>query len=311
MRADGRLEAARTVPIGEAAQMLGLLPSLRRQGGEFVGPCPCGRATRDGLQINTRKNVFLCRPSGIAGDAIALTQHVLDIGFREAVERLAGPRQATMPSRKPWPVVAEGDDSAERIAFARAMWARRKPLAGSPAETYLRHWRGLSGPFPAALAYLPASEGFRHSLIAPFAIAGEPEPGCVAVTQEAVTAVHLTRLLPDSSDKQPGGDNKITIGRPKGSPIVLAPPTDLLGLLITEGVEDALSLHEATGLGAWAAGSAPLMPHLADVVPTFIEAVTVVGDPDANGFRYARELAARLRARGHVDVSLKFLEGVP
>jgi hypothetical protein len=40
------------------------------------------------------------------------------------------------------------------------------------------------------------------------------------------------------------------------SPIVLAPPNDLLGSSITEGIEDALTMHEATGLGTWAAGSA-------------------------------------------------------
>jgi Toprim-like len=88
---------------------------------------------------------------------------------------------------------------------------------------------------------------------------------------------------------------------------VLAPTNDLLGMLITEGVDDALALHEATGLGAWAAGSAPLMPYLAGVVPSFIEAVTAVGDSDENGIRYASELAVRLRARGCFDVDLKFL----
>ena len=46
------------------------------------------------------------------------------------------------------------------------------------------------------------------------------------------------------------------IGRSSGSPIVLAPANDLLGLVISEGIEDALSLHEASGCGAWAAGSA-------------------------------------------------------
>ena len=46
------------------------------------------------------------------------------------------------------------------------------------------------------------------------------------------------------------------IGRSTGAPIVLAPLTDALGLAITEGIEDALSVHEATGLGVWAAGSA-------------------------------------------------------
>ena len=48
---------------------------------------------------------------------------------------------------------------------------------------------------------------------------------------------------------------------------MLAPMNDLLGLAITEGVEDALSIHAATGLGAWAAGAASRLPALADAVP--------------------------------------------
>jgi hypothetical protein len=42
------------------------------------------------------------------------------------------------------------------------------------------------------------------------------------------------------------------IGRSIGFPIVLAPVNDGLGLSITEGIEDALSLHQATGLPQWA-----------------------------------------------------------
>ena len=34
-----------------------------------------------------------------------------------------------------------------------------------------------------------------------------------------------------------------------GLPIVVAPVNDSLGLAITEGIEDALSVHEATGFG--------------------------------------------------------------
>jgi hypothetical protein len=35
------------------------------------------------------------------------------------------------------------------------------------------------------------------------------------------------------------------IGHSIGAPIVLAPPNELLGMAVTEGIEDALSSHEA------------------------------------------------------------------
>ena len=55
-------------------------------------------------------------------------------------------------------------------------------------------------------------------------------------------------LLPGSkADVDPA---KITIGSPTGAPLVLAPMNDLLGLAITEGIEDAISVHQETGLGS-------------------------------------------------------------
>src|SRR5262245_5203881 len=82
--------------------------------------------------------------------------------------------------------------------------------------------------------------------------------------------------------------------------MVIAPVNDGLGLVITEGVEDALSLHQATGLGAWAAGGVTFMPALADVVPAYIDIVTIASHPEPEAQRYAAQLAVRLRDRGIV-----------
>jgi putative DNA primase/helicase len=93
-----------------------------------------------------------------------------------------------------------------------------------------------------------------------------------------------------------------------GQPIVLAEPTDMLGLAIAEGIETALSAHMATGLGAWAAGSAAFLPYLADAVPGCVEAVTICADEDKNGTgqRAADELARSLADRGFEI----FVEGI-
>jgi hypothetical protein len=81
-------------------------------------------------------------------------------------------------------------------------------------------------------------------------------------------------------------------------PIWLAAVNDGLGLVIAEGIEDGLSAYQATGLGAWAAGTASRMPALADVVPDYIESVTILIDDDATGEKNSTELAQRLVARG-------------
>ena len=135
-------------------------------------------------------------------------------------------------------------------------------------------------------------------MIAAFGLAHEVEPGVIAIADDALRGVHVTRLLPDGSDRERGERAKIMIGHSIGSPIVLAPSADALAFAITEGVEDALTVHEATGLGAWAAGSASRLPALADAVPDYIDCMTVVADDDDYGQKFASELARRIAARG-------------
>jgi hypothetical protein len=157
------------------------------------------------------------------------------------------------------------------------------------------------------LAYLPPRDGYEAALIAAFGLCSEPEPGVLAIADDAVRAVQLVKLKPDGSDKADVEPNKVIIGKGAlGAPIVIAPANDLLGLAICEGLEDALSVHQATGLGSWASGGAGRMPALAGAVPDYIECITVFGHDDAAGRRGATELAERLKARGF-EVALKFL----
>jgi hypothetical protein len=177
------------------------------------------------------------------------------------------------------------------------LWSRRRPIKGTPAEHYLRQVRGYSGPIPKTLAFLPPSKPeHRPAMIAAYSLVDEPEPGILG-TPSNIAAVHLTLLQADGGDKAEVEHNKLTVASPRGRPIVLAPPNDLLGLAITEGIEDALTAHQSTGLGAWAAGCAPYMPALADAVPDYVEAITIYAHDDG-GKRCALELANRLEARG-------------
>ena len=210
---------------------------------------------------------------------------------------------------------AKGSSEHRRRQAEKAewLWSKRRPIAGSIAERYLREARKYSGPLQATLGFLPPLKSEHHpALIAAFALVDEPEPGILGKPQH-VSAIHLTLLKGDGSGKAEIETPKLTIGSPLGKPIVLAPPNDLNGLGITEGTEDALTVHEAIGLGAWAAGSAPFMPALADTVPDYIKAVTIYAHAD-NGQRFARELADALRRRkpraGERPIEVT-LEGLP
>ena len=142
-------------------------------------------------------------------------------------------------------------------------------------------------------------------MIAAFALPDEIEPGLLGEPRNA-EAVHLTLLRADGSGKADVEPNKIIVGSPGGSPIALAPPNDLLGSAICEGIEDGLTAHQATGLGAWAAGSAGRMPALAEVMPDFIDSITIFAHPDKAGRDGAHGLAKRLDQRG-IEVLLEGL----
>lgn len=188
------------------------------------------------------------------------------------------------------------------------LWRRRKPIVGTIVDTYLREGRGYSGPIPATLGFLPASGEYAPAMIAAFGMTEEPEPRTLRINQNAMMAIHLTHLAPDGLSRT----GKMTVGRGAlGTAIVVAPANDGLRLAVTEGIEDALSVYAATGLGAWAAGSVGRMPALADSVPNYVECVTVIGDDNDAGRKGAGELAMRLKARGNVEVVLKIIRGRP
>jgi hypothetical protein len=186
---------------------------------------------------------------------------------------------------------------ADKRDKARWLWSCRRRIEGTPAETYLRKARDYGGRLPSTLGFLPARSEHPPALIAAFGSVGEAEPGVISISDGAVAGVHLTRLAPDGTGKAGTQTDKIMVGTPLGSPIVVAAPGDLGGLAITEGIEDALSVHEATGLGAWAAGAASLMPALAEAVPRWIECITILVDDDDAGRSNADALAEQLERR--------------
>jgi hypothetical protein len=270
-----------------------------RRLGTFDVPCPeCGPLKRSAR--NQRKpvlRVYRIEPN-FAG------YHCARCGERGAALDRTGTPPDPIKLARARAEAAERDRilKAERLGKAQWLWSIRRPIAGSIAEIYLRSARGYGGPLPATLGFLPSRGDHPPAMIAAFGMATECEPGMLRIADAAVVGVHLTRLLPDGSGKavfdDPDEEAKIMVGLSRGSPIVLAPPNDLLGMAITEGIEDGLSAHEATGLGIWAAGSAARMPALAHALPTWIDCATVIADDDKDGRRYATELAEGVRSRG-------------
>jgi phage/plasmid primase-like uncharacterized protein len=295
---DRLVTKAKSVPIELIAERyrLHLRGRIERE-----GPCRiCGGTDR--FSINVKKQLWNCRGCQKGGDVIALVQHLDGADFRTAVQTVLGQAPSETCS-KPGQFSGKAKqqtDDYERDQHRKAnwLWQHRKPILDTPAERYLREVRGYRSLIPATLAYLAPSRPEHHpALISAFTVVEEIEPGVLA-TPRAVKAIHLTLLRPDGTDKAVVKPNKLVIASPLGHPITLAPPNDLLGLAITEGIEDGLSVYQATGLGVWAAGSAAYMPALADVVPRYVCAVTIFAHDDDAGHTNATALAQRLDERG-------------
>ena len=167
----------------------------------------------------------------IKGIVIGLVQWLDRSDFAAAVRTLAGDPISHSSSTAPAIASrsAEADDyEREQHRKAAWLWQQRRPLAGSPAERYLREVRGIDCKLPATLAYLaPTRSGHHPALMAVYGMPNEIEPGMAE--PDNIDAVHLVLLRSDGAGKGDVKPNKITVGSPSGQPIVLAPLNDLLG----------------------------------------------------------------------------------
>ena len=273
-------------------------------GGEVAG----GQALCPGPGHSPRDRSLSVKLSASAPDGIIVHSHANDPwqDCRDYVLERLGMTREPRSRREDWKsTTARRPDPPEASERDTALWLwrQRQPILGTVAEVYLRAARGYRGAIPASLGFLPARGKHPPSLLAAFAIATEPEPGVLAIDDADVRAVQVIRLRPDGRGKADADTQKITLGRGAlGVPICLAPPNDLLGLAICEGLEDALSIHQATGLGAWAAGGATRLPALVAAVPAYIEHVTIVADRDPAGIAGANALADGLSERAIPNV---------
>ena len=97
---------------------------------------------------------------------------------------------------------------------------------------------------------------------------------------------------------------KKVLGAVKGSPLALVPPRDGLGFHIGEGIETVLSGHYATGLGAWAAGSATFLPRPLTLFPLDRNRHNRPRAGPGRAARRGEELARRLEARAIETIML-------
>jgi CHC2 zinc finger len=270
---------------------------LAKRGREYLGSCPrCGGCSR--FSINPDKAVFLCRGCNAGGGgSLDLEIFLTGCSFAEAIEALTGERMPSADEARAAKAkrrVEEKAAQAGQLDTARWLWGQRRAPQGTLVEIYLRA-RGYTGIIPATIGYLPARGDYAPSMIAAYARPCEIDEALQAPPDAEVFAVHLTRILPDGSDRRRDDHAKITIGAPLGHPIALGPITDALSLVITEGIEDGLAFV-AAGFAAWAAGSAVYLPALEPLIPHCLEVLVLERHPDEGAYRAIADLQRKLSA---------------
>ena len=163
-----------------------------------------------------------------------------------------------------------------------------QPLAGTPAETYLRS-RGLEDPCSRDLLYNTDLTDFETA---------RGWAGMVAIVRDGrgdpTGGIHRTFLLDDGSAKAPPG--KKMLGPVAGGSVRLFAMAEDGRLGIAEGIETALAAHRIFGIPVWAALSADGVRRWQ--WPEGVSHVTVFADAGDAGRQAAATLADRLNNAG-------------
>ena len=277
--------------------LVGREVTLKRKGKRHWGLCPFHADKKTpSFTVEEGRGSYKCYGCGRRGDAIDWLQERSGLGFVEAVEELAV-RAGMMPDRegRTRPVAkpvaqrqsrAEIDaETADKVAWARSLWAGCRPAAGTLVETYLAA-RGIDvgviGGVPPTIRFHPALKHRDTGLYLPAMVAAVQAP------DGRIAGIHRTFLRMDGAGKAGVVSPKKMGGVCWGGVIRLCSAAGRMG--VAEGIETALSVMTVSGLPVWAAGSLGNMAA-ADLPPMVREVVLCTdgdSDPGAVGKAVAK-----------------------
>jgi len=262
-------------------------------------PCPsCGGTDRFRFD-NKGCGAHICSQCG-AGDGFTLIMKVAGCTFPESLQAVSeilglshdmgGVSYQTPP--KPAPAQPKAKDKTYAL---RKIWGQSQPLGGIALE-YLKN-RGLklsNSPalrFHASLAYYGNAGGCQGHYKALIALVQD-------VNGQAV-GIHRTYLTEHGHKAPLPCPKKLMVtkqGATRGAAIRLCNAGK--HLLLAEGIETALAVHDATGLPVWACISAHGLKSV--LLPPEVERVTICADKDRSkvGEEAAEILLHRLVKQG-------------
>ena len=255
---------------------------LIKSGHEYKACCPFHSDRTPSLTLYATKLGWRwqCFGCGLGGDVIDWLAALHRLPVADAARMLAGGNVPSIHVATPPPA-----DKAHKGEQARKVWADAIPIAGTPAESYLRR-RNIDIGLPDCLRF------------ARLRFAGEVRPMLIAAVAGAdnrVQAIHRIVLKDDGSKADlDGGKVKFSLGPVMGGAIRLTGSAN--GMLVCVGVEDALTLLQQQGQAVWAVTGDVALPAIQ--LPVGVRSVVVAHDNDASGKSAGNKTANKLASEG-------------
>ena len=262
------------------SSIAGSTVKLIRAGREWRACCPFHPDRSPSFTIFADDRRFQCFGCGASGDVIDFVELLHKVGTREAAEMLGA---STLPTVESRPLPSRTEPERDTIAEALAIWDGASPITGTVAETYLRR-RGITMPLPPSLRFSRIRYGAR-SVLHPALIAAICNPN------SAVIGVQRTYLTEDGA-KAGFEKAKLSLGRVRGGSIQLAPAA--AEIVVTEGLEDGLTLAQETGRPVWIAAGTTFLPSI--VFPDVVSSIVIGADSDGAGEAAAQKAATSYAA---------------
>ena len=238
---------------------------LARCGDEWVGCCPFHADRTPSFTVYKGDRRWHCFGGCGDGDVVDFVRKTYNVRTVDAVRMIDSGALPTISRRRK--VSGNFDPApADNTPQAAGIWRNAVSPVGTPAERYLR-LRGITMPLPPSLRFARLPLGYR-----------DPMPCLVALVtgdDGQPRAIHRTYLTEDGR-KAALDKPKLSLGPVRGGAIRLAPAA--AEVIITEGLEDALTLQQELGGAVWAAAGADMLPRLD--LPAEVTSV-VIGADDA------------------------------
>ncbi|WP_288338496.1 CHC2 zinc finger domain-containing protein [uncultured Sphingomonas sp.] len=283
-------------PLSGVASKAGV--KLLRAGNELKACCPFHPDRTPSFTIYADDRRAHCFGCGWSGDVLDFVQQAYGVKLPAAIDMLDGGALRELEQQR-----APAKPKADMRPVAQRIVNESMPIEGTPAAVYLRS-RGITIDLPHTLRFArlapPKIEG--NGVLA--ANGPGPLPALIAiVTDPAGELVGLQRtyLTEDGrkaatkvtdTDRKP--KVKYSLGNVIGGSIQLGPPS--ASMLVTEGLEDGLTLHQALGRSVWVAAGTSMMPQMTFAPVT--RAVVIGADGDSAGAAAAAKAAEAFAAAG-------------